>query len=122
MSRSDGSSEPDVNDIRRTHLANERTYLAWIRSALAALAVGIAIARFLPDFQSGPRWPYLVLGLGFCVLGLIMVVLGFLRARQVGRSLERGGFSPLSDSAITLMAAIGLILAFATIAIVLLNR
>ncbi|BCJ34857.1 hypothetical protein Athai_23600 [Actinocatenispora thailandica] len=30
----------------RDHLANERTYLSWLRSALAVLALGLAAARF----------------------------------------------------------------------------
>jgi putative membrane protein len=44
-------SEPEreVGDAtRRTRLANERTYLAWWRTGLTALAVGIGIGRIVP--------------------------------------------------------------------------
>lgn len=40
--------------IDRTVLANERTYAAWIRTGLAALAAGIAIEKFLIDVM--PVW------------------------------------------------------------------
>lgn len=38
--------------IDRTVLANERTYAAWIRTGLAALAAGIAVEKFLVDFMA----------------------------------------------------------------------
>lgn len=41
-----GDTEPDY----RFTLANERTFLAWIRTALALIAGGIAVVQFLPSF------------------------------------------------------------------------
>lgn len=38
--------EPDY----RFTLANERTFLAWIRTALALIAGGIAVVQFVPSF------------------------------------------------------------------------
>ena len=38
--------EPDY----RFTLANERTFLAWIRTALALIAGGVAIVQFVPAF------------------------------------------------------------------------
>jgi putative membrane protein len=46
----------DARDVRRTgeppdyrfSLANERTFLAWIRTALALVGGGLAVAQFLP--------------------------------------------------------------------------
>ena len=48
----DAASEPDEEqepDYRFT-LANERTFLAWIRTALALIAGGVAIVQFVPQF------------------------------------------------------------------------
>lgn len=41
-----GEQEPDY----RFTLANERTFLAWIRTALALIAGGIAVVQFVPSF------------------------------------------------------------------------
>ena len=43
---SSGEQEPDY----RFTLANERTFLAWIRTALALIAGGIAVVQFVPSF------------------------------------------------------------------------
>ena len=37
--------DPDTR--ARTHMANERTFLAWVRTGLAVIALGIAAAQFL---------------------------------------------------------------------------
>jgi putative membrane protein len=38
---------------RRTRLANERTYLAWWRTGLTALAVSFGAGRLLPELSNG---------------------------------------------------------------------
>ena len=38
---------PDPDSRARTHLANERTFLAWFRTGIAMIALGIAAAQFL---------------------------------------------------------------------------
>ena len=43
-----GHPEPDY----RFTLANERTFLAWIRTGLALLAAGVALDQFAPDLGS----------------------------------------------------------------------
>ncbi|ODQ96458.1 YidH family protein [Mycolicibacterium holsaticum] len=42
----DAEEEPDY----RFTLANERTFLAWTRTALALIAGGIAVVQFVPSF------------------------------------------------------------------------
>jgi len=51
----------------RFSLANERTFLAWIRTALALLAGGLVVAQLLPPFAI----PYLreAVAVGLMVLG-----------------------------------------------------
>lgn len=41
------ASGPDADSRARTHLANERTFLAWFRTGLTMIALGIAAAQFL---------------------------------------------------------------------------
>ena len=73
----------------RVSLANERTFLAWIRTALALISIGLAITQLLPPFDlpGGRRF----LGVPLMVLGVI-VALGALREWMANeRSLRQGG-------------------------------
>jgi inner membrane protein YidH len=120
---SDPTPNPQrIDATRRTHLANERTYLAWLRSGLTSVAVGLGVAKFLPDFGGGAAWPYVVLGTGFCVLGVAMVVLGIRRLRQVSAGLERGAFGPLEDTSAIGIGVATIVLAVAAILVVVANR
>ena len=112
----------DVDASRRTHLANERTYLAWLRSGLTSVAVGLGVAKFIPSVTSGASWPYLALGTGFCVLGLLLSVYGLVRLRSVDRALHRGDFGPLGDGAPLVIGGIAALLSILTIFVVLLDR
>ena len=47
--RSSEATAEEEPDYRFT-LANERTFLAWIRTALALIAGGIAVVQFVPEF------------------------------------------------------------------------
>jgi uncharacterized membrane protein YidH (DUF202 family) len=37
----------DLESRARTHLANERTFLAWLRTGIALIGLGLAAAQFL---------------------------------------------------------------------------
>lgn len=115
-------SEPPVDASRRTHLANERTYLAWLRSGLTALAVGLGVAKFIPDFTRGQAWPYVVLGVGFCLLGIGMIGLGVHRLREVTTALRRGEFGPLGEGPSLILGLFAGILGILTIVIMLADR
>jgi putative membrane protein len=74
----------------RDHLANERTYLAWLRTAIGVLALAAAIARF--GQLSRPRDAVAVALCG--LLGTAVLVVGTVRYYQVARDLEREVFVP----------------------------
>jgi inner membrane protein YidH len=112
----------DRDATRRTHLANERTYLAWIRSALTAVAVGLGVAKFIPSLHEGSAWPYVTLGLGFCFLGLVLAIYGVYRLRRVDRALRTGDFGPLEERAAVVIGAIAALLTALTIVVVVFNR
>jgi uncharacterized membrane protein YidH (DUF202 family) len=43
--------QPDNHTLARDHLANERTFLAWLRTGLAVVVFGFAIGRFAIAIQ-----------------------------------------------------------------------
>ncbi len=75
---------------RRTRLANERTYLAWWRTGLTALAVSLAAGRVVPTLSHRTAWPYEIVGAGFAVLGVACIVNAYQREREIDRALTRG--------------------------------
>ena len=108
--------------LRRTRLANERTYLAWWRSALASLAVAIGAGRIAPGLAGGAEWPYRVLGTGFALLGVAIACFAFIRQRNVERALTGGGFAPLDSRVAFGLAAATVGLALATVALVVVGH
>ena len=115
--------EPGVEDAtRRTRLANERTYLAWWRTGLTSLAVCVGVGRLVPELSSGAKWPFEVVGALFGVLGLAFFWLGYARARDVERALDRGGFAPLGLRIPFALMVSGLVLGGLTILVVVVAR
>lgn len=68
----------------RDHLANERTYLAWLRTAAAIMALGIAVAGFADQVSATST----AAGGLLVATGGAGVVLGTRRYRQVTRELD----------------------------------
>ncbi len=108
-----------VDATRRTRLANERTYLAWWRTGLAALAVSVGTGRLVPALTGGPSWPYVVAGAGFALVGVLLIAFAAVRHRQVERALDRGEPVQPDDAAIFAITLAGVVLGLGVLAIVL---
>lgn len=80
--------EPDP----RFTLANERTFLAWLRTALALIAAGVALPQLAPELE--PAWLRTALSLGCLLLSLVASVGGVLRWRDVDAAMRAGGPLP----------------------------
>lgn len=106
---------------RRTRLANERTYLAWWRTGLTALAVGFGAGRLVPELSDGSSWPFEALGVAFALVGVAFVGFGYARQKQVDDALARGEYAPLPGRATLAFALSGLVLGVATIALLLID-
>jgi len=74
----------------RTHLANERTYAAWLRTGLSVAAVGIAVGHFIPENVRAPVLS-LTLGTGFVVAGVALIAFGAYRYGQTHGDLADVG-------------------------------
>src|ERR1035438_3980429 len=86
-SMSDGlAPDEDDPDFRFTY-ANERTFLAWNRTALALIATGVAATQLLPEFHvnSGRR----ILGLPLIALGALVALTSFLHWQANQRAMRR---------------------------------
>jgi putative membrane protein len=106
---------------RRTRLANERTYLAWWRTGLTALAVSLAAGRVVPTLSHGTAWPYELAGAGFAVLGVLCISTGYQREREIDRALEEGRFATLNPRMNLVLTAIGVVLGVFTLVLIVVH-
>ncbi|CAG8612168.1 14063_t:CDS:2 [Ambispora leptoticha] len=67
--------------VARDHLANERTFLAWLRSSLSFIGIGLAITQLFRLSPDLPKDEILgkSLGLIFMILGITFLFCGFFR-------------------------------------------
>jgi inner membrane protein YidH len=100
----------------RFSLANERTFLAGIRTALALLAAGVAVIQFLPG--AIPRPLRLILGLLLIGLALLLAASSHRRWRQVERAMRLG--KPLPPSWTSWIIGTGLTVAIVLAAVLML--
>jgi putative membrane protein len=112
---------------RRVHMANERTFLAWIRTSIAIMAFGFVVEKFglfVRQFtyylsQTGgfpktgfpadgfQRWGYsAVLGITLVGLGAVMGVLAFIRYKKVERQINEDTYQPLRILDVMLMLSV----------------
>jgi len=103
----DGATdEPAVDASRRTHLANERTFLAWLRTGLTAFAVAVGVGQVVPALTDRSEGPYVAAGVGFAALGVALVAFGLARAVAVERALWRGRYARAGAGALAALAAV----------------
>ena len=103
---------PEIKQIRiqnrRVHMANERTFLAWIRTAIGIMAFGFVVEKFslflkylahylmrtppagAPAIQHAPWSPGYssLLGMTLIGLGAFMGVLAFVRYKRVEKQID----------------------------------
>jgi putative membrane protein len=103
---------------RRTWLAAERTWLAWWRTGVGAAALAIAVGRLVPAVTRGARWPFVVVGLGYGVLAVAILVLGALRQQRTSAALRRGDYSELSSALVLWLTAAAVVLSLGALALV----
>ena len=106
---------------RRTRLANERTYLAWWRSGMAAFAVAVGAGKIAPALGTGSELPFQLLGAGFALLGCAFTAYAYVRQRRVEEALDAGRFSPLDDRVALGLTAATVVLGVATLVLVLVD-
>ena len=118
----------------RDHLANERTFLAWVRTGVATIVFGFAIGRFsiairelLQAQGKSPSTPGVTAWLGMVatVGGVLLILAGLSRYRRTRTQLDTGTFEPAGvvvDIVSYLLVLFGLVLAGYLAYIELYNR
>ena len=87
------------------HLANERTFLAWIRTSIALMGFGFVVVKFslfvkqlslmLTDKTVVPVKGFSAyIGISLVVIGAATALIGFMRYRQIQKQLFNQNFAP----------------------------
>lgn len=107
----DVGTDPDV----RFSYANERTFLAWNRTALAMITAGLAIVSLLPEFDvpGGRR----MIGLPLIAMGIVVSLASLTQwrrneiAMRLGKPLPRSVLPSLVAAVVAVSAIIAFVLA-----------
>jgi putative membrane protein len=101
-------------------LASERTQLAWWRTGLTSLAVALGVGRVVPELNhTSTKWPYVAVGVGFALYGVVMFAYGSWRARSVDAALQSGEFAVTPDRLLMALTVAGIVLGALTGALVI---
>lgn len=98
----------------RFSLANERTFLAWLRTALALIGGGFAVDQFLPEL----RWGWRV-GLAFALLatGMLCSFRAFNHWARCERAMRHGDDLPVTRFPVLLSVTLGVVALAMTMAV-----
>jgi len=107
-----------VDPDPRFSLANERTFLAWIRTALGMIALGVGIATFVSTKET--HRVSLVLAGALVLLGGIVSVGAWFRWLRVERAMRLQHGLPPSRLAPVIAIGIGVVAAIAIVTVVIL--
>lgn len=109
------AGQTDKPRLTSDHLANERTYLAWLRTGIGVIVFGFAIGRFALALQQiGDIGGAKVKSTGFSldmgivsmVLGVVLIFIGMQRYHVNRRRIDEGEFRP----ATTLATVVGVLI------------
>ena len=112
--RRDAGGAVFADPTRRTYLAQERTLLAWWRTALGTLAVAVAIGSILPKLAHLPPAPFVGLGAGYAVLSIWFVLLGAYRQRANDHAFAERRYVGLKRGMVTALTVYITLLVVAT--------
>jgi uncharacterized membrane protein YidH (DUF202 family) len=105
--------------VKQAVMAAERTWLAWWRSALVALAGALAVGRVTPQVLHVASWPYVLLGVGYGLIAIGMVIVGALRHERLTRVTLTSADSTVDSRLIAAFSAAGVAVAACTLALIL---
>lgn len=102
------------------HLANERTYLAWIRTGIGIMAFGFVVVKFSlfvkqiglvfgSSKQPVSHGYSAMIGIFLVVIGVVFILLSFFQYRKVEKQLVDGSYRPSTVLTVFLTGVIFLV-------------
>ncbi|EFC50887.1 predicted protein [Naegleria gruberi] len=113
---------PNKQSEARDLLAVERTQLAWVRTALSIVAIGIAVSKLLTSSSDTAEVKILMVSIGtiFVILGLLIFIYSFIRFQYATRRLI-GGMYVADLFAPPFMFLFGMVVCILALALVFVN-
>ena len=119
MESTEQTNPPARKPTAADHLANERTFLAWIRTSIAVMGFGFVVVKFSLfikqiSFALGEkaivseRAYSPVIGVILVIMGSVMTLLAFFRYRYIERKLQSGG--PFPSILLSLVVTIAVVI------------
>jgi uncharacterized membrane protein YidH (DUF202 family) len=105
---------------RRVHMANERTFLSWIRTSISVMAFGFVVEKFslfvkqlslyLGKETAPPPAGYSsVIGIILVGLGALMGVLAYVRYKAVERQIDEDTYAPSPVLSVLLALSVAIV-------------
>ena len=118
-SREDGGvRRPERDTDYRFTLANERTFLAWIRTCLALIAGGVAVRQVEPEPGAGGHDLAVALAVVCVTLGCVLALLSVRQWRRNDRAMRADRPLPVSRTPFLLAAGLVVIASIAVVFVV----
>ena len=112
MNNKDEDQESRISSHARDHMANERTFLAWIRTSIGIMAFGFVVEKFalfikqialllgkshsqiLPDTSHSLQGYSSIFGVFLVALGVLICLLAFIKYKKVEKQIEGDTYQP----------------------------
>jgi uncharacterized membrane protein YidH (DUF202 family) len=107
---------------RRVHMANERTFLSWVRTSIGIMAFGFVVEKFaffikrlsyflgksnIPETSTPSIGYSSILGIVLVVMGALMGVLAFVRYKKVQTEINTDTYQP--STILDILVTIGIL-------------
>lgn len=111
----------DTDSRARSLLANERTFLAWVRTGLSMLTIGLAAAQFIGRDEVDQTPVVTIFSLVLAGSGLLLTVTAGVQFTRAREQINSGNYQS-GTTAVALTLAVSVIASLIGIAIILFLR